>query len=301
MTHSLRPVVAWMIVFGVLIPMGIACADPKPGEILVGVEEDEDNYYYYYMSEGDYVRSGAGRYATQFCRAKLNVTADQNAISALGLALEAERFQMIEGVAKEQLNAIRKKLFEKLLDTGLDTTGLMLEQAKSLNPWNVNTLAAVKLLKNNRFSNATIVAALRRIAEVNDKPAKVAAYKEFIQDVKNLKAGWKTAEKMEKDPENKELTLLLGALKVMQGNKKLGLLITTVEFGEHMAYLYYLSGEVEELTKTTDEKLSRLAALSERLKGHVKELNASREAWRKATGFSTASPICDGGNETQEE
>ncbi len=97
---------------------------------------------------------------------------------------------------------------------------------------------------------------------------------------------------MAKDPDNAELHLMVGALKIMQGNPVLGLAITTAELSENLVYLGYMSGKVSELTKVSDDKLARLAALTKRLKSHVDDMSASKRAWQKSTGYTTATPVC---------
>lgn len=263
-----------------------AHAQCKPGDLLVG--EDADNYYC--RGRGEYQGSAAEKAGARFCAAKLALAADQNAIRQLGFASDVERFEMFEDVAKEQKSELQRKVFDALLDQGLEAIGLAVDSAKSLNPWNVNN--AVKMLEEKGFRNRAVAAALRRVAATKDKPAMAAAYHQFAEVAKAAKEGWNTGSDMASDQKNSEMRLLLGALKVAQGNPELGLLVTGVELGESLAYLVYVSGRVNDLTRSTDDKLLRVGTLSQRLKGHVDAVRASRSQWRHAMGIASGEPRC---------
>jgi hypothetical protein len=268
-------------------PLGSAHAQCKPGDILVG--EDADQYFC--MEKGKYEGSAAQKFGSQFCQAKQAVEADQSAIRALGFALDAERFEMFASVAAEEKTTLQQRVFDALLDQGLDASEAVLKSAKSLNPWNVNN--AVKMLEAKGYGNASVIAALRRVAAQKDKPGMFSAYQDFVRVAKNAKEGWSTGSDMVKSTgSSQELRLVLGALKMVQGNPELGLAITTAELGESVAYLAYLSGQVSELGKLSDEKLERLSGLSKRLKGHVEAMGTSKKGWRNSTGYATGLPVC---------
>jgi hypothetical protein len=266
-------------------PCRTAHAQPGPDYILIG--EDADSYYY--MKKSEYTGSAAEKTSQKYHQLKLVLGADQAAIREQGFAVVGERWELYAGVAKEEKEALQRDLFNALLDQALDATTLAAESAKSLNPWNVNK--AIDLLKEKGFRNEAVLAALRKIARTSGKPEMAEAYKEFVEAFKAAKEGWNTGKDMKKDPENAQLRLAVGALKCLQGNPELGLVVTGAEFGEHLLYLGYLTGKVGELARVTDEKLSTLAVLTERLKGHVSELNEAKKAWRKATGYGTATPV----------
>src|ERR1043166_7759750 len=78
--------------------MASAHAQVSPGDVLIG--EDENNYYY--MSRPDYQGSAAQKYGMEYCRNRKAVTADQRAIREMGFALDAQRFEMFENVARDQ-------------------------------------------------------------------------------------------------------------------------------------------------------------------------------------------------------
>jgi hypothetical protein len=267
-------------------------AQCKPGDVLIG--EDADNYYC--MERAKYEGSATQNFGSKFCLAKRAVAADQTAIRELGFPLDAERFEMFKNVAQEQQAVLQHKIFDGLFDQGLEATGIVLDSAKSLNPWNVNK--AIDMLKAKGFDNAEVIAALRRIAQQKDKPAMVAAYRQFVQAAKSAKEGWDTASDIASDPENSQLRLMVGALKVMQGNPELGLAVTAAEFAENLTYLGYLSGQVSDLTNASDEKLALLGTpthggLTQRLKLHVNDMMAARNAWQKSSGYpTTAAPVC---------
>jgi hypothetical protein len=242
------------------------------------------------MKKGEYKGSAAERCGLQFCHTREMVAADQASIHDLGFALDSERCEMFESVAREQKADLQHKIFDALLDRGLEATERSLDSAKSLNPWNVNK--AVDMFKDKGFKNEAVIGAVRRIAQQKDKPALAAAYHDFVDVAKSAKQAWDTGSEMARDPDNAELRLIVGALKVVQGNPDLGFIITTEEFSENLVYLGYISGQVSELTKVSDDKLARLAVLAKRLKNRVSVMNASKMAWQKATGYTTAVPLC---------
>ncbi|OGA72354.1 MAG: hypothetical protein A3G27_07545 [Betaproteobacteria bacterium RIFCSPLOWO2_12_FULL_66_14] len=250
--------------------------------------EDSDNYYC--RNKARYEGSDAQFAGTHFCIAKRTLAADQKAIRAMGFAIDTERFEMFGNVAREQKAELEQKLFDALLDGGLEATGMMVNSAASLNPWNVNN--AVNMLRSKGFGNQTVIAALRRVAAQKNKAAMATAYHQFVEVAKAAKEGWSTGSAIASDPRNAELRLLLGALKVMQGNPELGLVVTGAEVGESLAYLVYLNGRVGELSSMTDEKLSRLSTLGKRLKDHVDAMRTSRTAWRQAMGINSGDPTC---------
>jgi hypothetical protein len=261
-------------------------AQCNSNEVLVG--EDADNYYC--MEKAKYDASPAKNLASQFCHAKYAVAGDQNAIRALGFNFDAQRFELFTDVAKDQKADLEHKVFDALLDQSLEGSGMAFKSAKSLNPWNVNN--AVNMLKDKGFGNTAIINALRRVAAQKDKPAMYAAYKDFVELAKSAKEGWATGSDMAKDPDNANLRFLLGALKVMQGNPELGAAVTTLEFGENLAYLYYLTGEVNDLAKASGQKMKRLSELSAKLNGDVKALTQSKRGWQASTGYRTGTPVC---------
>src|SRR5207302_256885 len=120
-----------------------------------------------------------------------------------------------------------------------------------------------------------------RISRVQGKPAMAASYHEFAELAKSTVEGYKAGRGMAQEPGTARLQLLLGALKAMQGNYELGLLVTGAEFAESMAYLAYVSGQMNTLASATDDSLTRLSSMSARLRMHVAGLIATRKAWQK--------------------
>jgi hypothetical protein len=263
-----------------------ADAQCKPGDILIG--EDADNYYC--KERAKYEGSEEQRFARTFCNSNRQVAAHQGAIRELGFRTDAERFELYANVARAQKAELQHKLFDALLDQGLDATEQIFRRAKSLNPWNVNN--AVNALRDKGYANPLVIAALRRIAAQKDKPAMFAAYKDFVDDVNAIREGWSTGSDMAEDPKNAELLLLLGALKIMQGNPELGLAITAADVGENLVYLAYLSAQVSDLARLSDDKLANLATLAKRLKDHVTAASQAKAAWRRSTGYRNATPTC---------
>lgn len=264
-----------------------ASAQRNPDDVLVG--EDDDNYYY--MTASAYRNSTAQQIGVRFCRAKLATAADQAAIRQLGFDVSTERFELFGDVARDEKAALERKVFDAFLDQALEGADTVFADAASLNPWNVND--AVDMLRQNGFANEMVIAALRKIARQRDKPALLAAYREFADAAKTAKESWTTSAEIAKDRDSRQARLLLGALKMIQGNAELGLAVTTAEFAESLAYLAYVSPRIDELERTTNDKLATLATLGKRLKQHVDETRSARSAWRRATGYPSARPICN--------
>lgn len=281
-----RPGASLLVVMFLLVGAIRAAAQGcQAGEILVA--EDQKNWYC--LDAKSYESSQAQKLASQYCLTKKKVAADQDAIRNLGLAIDAERYEAFGKVAEEQQRELKRRLFEAMFDQGLDATGKVLDSAKSLNPWNVNK--AAKVLEEKGFGNPQLIAALRDVARVRGKPAMAEAYHHFAEMAKAAVKSYNTGQRIADDPNSSQLQLLVGALKTMQGNYELGLLVTGVEFGESMAYLLYLSGQVDDLSHQTDDKLSRLGPLGERLKSNVDELVRQKQAWQDETDIPLP-PVC---------
>jgi hypothetical protein len=268
-----------------LSAVGAAAAGCPPGEILVA--EDATNWYC--REAKAYKNSEGPKLADQYCATNKKVAADQNAIRNLGFAVDVERYRMFGKVAQDQQADLKRKIMLAMFDQGLLATGNILDGAKSLNPWNVNK--AVKLLEEKGFGNEQLIASLRDVARVRGKPEIAAAYHRFEELAKSTVEGYSTGQGMAKEPETAQLQLLAGALKTMQGNYELGLVITGLEFGESIAYLSYVSGEMNSLAQETDDKLAKLVPLAARLKDHVKYLVSTREAWQTEMDIPVA-PSC---------
>jgi hypothetical protein len=268
------------------IGLATAGAQCNPGDILVG--EDADSYYC--MEKAKYEGSAAQQKALTFCHAKQQVAADQAAIKTLGFATDAERFELYTGVATAQKTQFQHRILSALFDQGLNATQLAVDSASSLNPVNVNQ--AVETLEKNRFDYATVVSALKYLANQSGKPAKAAAYRAFTQKLKGAKEAWETQPEMSSDAKNANLRLTVGALKIMQGNPSLGLVITGFKFGENIAYLLYLTGRVDDLSTESDARLARLDELTDRLQDHVAAMTDAKTAWRQSTGYKSAAPTC---------
>ena len=284
---AIGPLVSLVIPLVVLIAPHQARADAAcdPGDTLIA--ENADNIWC--RRDSDYRGSAAEKSAGKVCLAKNIVKADQNAIRQLGFATDTERFEMFEKVSADQRKALVRKVAGALIDNGLDAVGKIADSAKSLNPWNVNR--AVKMLEGRWYGNPLLVKALRKVARVKGKPEKAAAYEEFARLAKSFREGYQTGQKMREEPDTAQLQLLAGVLKTLQGNYELGLVVTGAEFGESLAYLGYVGGQVDALARASDGKLAKLPALTRRLKTHVDDLVDARQNWRRETGIPV-DPIC---------
>jgi hypothetical protein len=220
----------------------------------------------------------------RYCSLQLRVTADQAAIRALGFQSNTEQFEEFAGLAKSTKEDFERKALDAVLsnslDTGIDFAKGKVDAAKSLNPWNVNT--RIKELKAKGLDFEPIFKAMRKIAAMRGKPEAAPSVKEFLDDIKYAKESADTASDIEKDQANKNLRLLLGALKMAQGDPALGLAVTGAEFGESLAYGYFLNNGIEALAQMNDAQLKRLSVLSQRIKDDVRKLNEAKSDWGDA-------------------
>lgn len=230
--------------------------------------------------------------ADAFCKAKLLVAADQRAIAQMNFGNDAQSFEMFDSVAREQKAKFEEKVLNALLDQAAEATTIAAASAKSLNPFNVNT--AIETLRKNGLNSDPVFAALRAIAGTKDKPAKAEAYKLLLSAVKGAKEGYDTLKDIKEDQKNLKLRLLVGALKVAQGNPELGLAVTAAEFGESLAYLGYVSAKVDDLNQVTDDKLVALKSRIARLKGDMAALQAAKSRWAATnTNADRKEPVCN--------
>lgn len=275
------------LIGSLLLPVAVRAATEgcEPNEILVA--EDENNWY---CKDATAYRNGRGpELAANYCSTKLKVDADQGAIRNLGFDIDAGRFEMYRDVATEEQAELKNKVMMEMVGQSLKVVGNLADQAKPLNPWNVNKSA--KMLEDNGFGNPALIAALRKIAQVRGKPALAAAYANFEKLAESGLEGYSTGRGIAKDPGTWKLQLLAGALKVMQGNEAAGLVITGAEFSESLAYLYYVGGQVDDLNRVTDDKLARLAGLGKRLKDDVDAKVSAKQAWQSEMNIPVA-PSC---------
>src|SRR5215468_1540001 len=82
------------------------------GDILVG--EDVNNCYC--MKKDNPKSSEIRAFGKQFCHAKQEVAADQNAIRHLDFTADTQRFEMFEAASEEQRTELQHKLYDALLD-----------------------------------------------------------------------------------------------------------------------------------------------------------------------------------------
>ena len=227
--------------------------------------------------------------SVKFCAAKLKVSADERAIQQMNFGNDERSFEMFENVSKAQKMKFEEKVLGALLDQGIEATKMAANSAKSLNPWNVNT--KINELRAVGLNNDTIFTGLRKLAAAKDKPAMAAAYKDLVDLVQSAKEGYDTGKDMAKEPENATLRLLLGVLKVAQGNPELGIAVTAADFGESFAYLGYMSVKVGDLTRLTDDKLVLLKSRIERLSNDVVSLRKAKQDWT-TTNAEQSEPDC---------
>jgi hypothetical protein len=227
--------------------------------------------------------------AVAFCKAKLQVAADERAIGQMNFGNNVESFEMFADVAKAQKAEFQGKVLGALIDQGLEATTIAARSAKSLNT--VNVYAAIDQFRKNGMKNEAILTALHVIAETKDKPAMAHAYENLVQLVQSAKEGYDTGKDIAEDSKNAQLRLLLGVLNVAQGNPELGVAVTTADFGESLAYLGYISNKVDGLTHVTEQQLLLLNSLISRTRDDVKKLQQAKLEWTTANTTASA-PDC---------
>ena len=228
--------------------------------------------------------------ADQFCRMKGLTAADLTALKAIDFRADVEAYEEFEALSTKEKASFEHKAFMAALDKGLEAGEKGVDAAKSLNPWSVNT--AIKDFKARGFDDPMLFAAMRKVAAATGKPEKAEAYKAFVKLAKAGYEGYETGEDMHKEPDSARLRFLLGALKVVQNNPELGLAVTTAEFAESYAWLYWLDRLQNERMDITETKLKQLASLSANLKTHMGAMKAARHQYRQHTD-DPADPSCD--------
>ncbi|MES1990969.1 MAG: hypothetical protein V4441_08465 [Pseudomonadota bacterium] len=228
---------------------------------------------------------------SRYCKAQGLITQDQAGLRALDFQSDVAEYEKFQAISEDQKASFEHKVFDAVLDQALEAAEQGAEVAKSLNPWSVNK--SIKQLKAKGFANEPLFAAMRKVAAATDKPARVEAYKAFVRGFKVGHEGADTAIDIHKEPENAELRLYLGALKIVQGNPELGLVVTSFEFGESFSYLYFLNKQIAEKNMLSGQKMSNLAKLTGNMKTHVSTLKTAQSDWQKAGGKGEK-PSCDG-------
>lgn len=229
--------------------------------------------------------------AQSVCSAKLKIAADQEAIRLMNFKADTESFDRFEAIAQEQKEDLTNKLLSTVLDHGIEVAGKLANEVKSLNLDNVHSkIEKLKFIKLNK--NQRVIDAMYEIAQSIDKRKRAKAYSRFIKELKTAKTIYSTGTGMAKDEENASLRFLLGALKIAQRNPEFGLLVTTVDVGENLAYLAYLPGQIDDLSKLTDD---RMEILNERIKQMKQDMNTFKTAKKnwQASGMS-GEPNCGG-------
>lgn len=227
--------------------------------------------------------------ARSICSAKRRIAADQQAIRLMNFDADTESFEKFEWIAREQKAELTNKLLSAALDQGIDAASKLPKKLMTLNMNNVHKeikkLESIGLNKNQR-----VIDAMYEIAQSIDERKKIKAYNRLLKEVKTAKEIYSTGTGIAKDPDNAGLRFLLGALQIAQRNPVLGLWVTAADVSENFAYFVYLTGQVGDLSKLTDDKMK---ALNERIVQMKKDMTAFKTAKQKwqASGM-TGEPDC---------
>jgi hypothetical protein len=224
-----------------------------------------------------------------FCLAKMRVRADQEAIRALDFKAEIASFEMFEQVSQQQKTELINTLLSAALDQGLEVSKKLPKKLMALNINNVHSeIKRLEVLGLNK--NQNVVNTLYELAQSIDERKKIKAYYRFLEQVQTAKKVYSAGAGVVKDPDNTGLRFLLGALQIAQQNKVLDLWVTAAEVGENFAYYLYLSGQVDDLTTLTEQKMKRLHELTTRMKNDMAAFKATQRKLQ-AAGMS-GEPDC---------
>jgi hypothetical protein len=274
----------------------------NPGEVIVGKEVidhgDDGTEIRYTIFKGDYNHSKAAEYAQEYFKYKGILDKDQQAMNAESSNLHAN-VELLASYSK--LTEEERKEFLKSLGGAL--LGKILDGAATLNPWNVNN--AINWLKDHGVDSDIAASLLRSISKVPDKRDKIDY---FIKGYNAGKEGTDAEKELGSDDSNynKTLYLVLGSLKVAQGNPELAPWITSAEVTESFVFLGVMggwkntlpfvtndnqSGVVNRIVANTDFQLVSLTRLASSTKQNFDKCMAAKKAWQSAMGNYNATPI----------
>jgi hypothetical protein len=204
---------------------------------------------------------------------------------------DTESFDRFEEIAREQKKGITNKLLSAVLDQGIEAASKLANEVKSLNLNNVHKeIQKLKYIGLN--GNQRVIDAIYEIAQSIDERKRAKAYYRFIQELKTAKKTYSTGTDIAKDPDNAGLRFLLGALKIAQHNPELGLWVTAVDVGENFAYLAYLSRQIGDLSKLSDDKIKILNERIVQMKQDMGAFKTAKKKWQ-VSGMS-GEPDCRG-------
>ena len=222
------------------------------------------------------------------CTAKRKIAADQEAIRQMSFLAERESFERFEQVATAQRTELKGKLLSAFVDQGLQAGRMTADKVLSLKLDNVHK--EVVKLKDLGLHDQRFVDALYKMAQDTDLRRRVKSYRSFIDDIAAAKKVYGAGSGMVNDPDHAPLRFFLGALRIAQSNPELGLLVTTVDVVENLAYLAYLPGQIDGLSTLTDEKMGALNQMVGRMKQDMSAFKAARKKWQEAGG--SGEPKC---------
>lgn len=237
-------------------------------------------------------------YAERFCKEKSYADADIRALKELDFKTDLAQFEQYEDLSREQRNVFIYKALMAEVDQAIEAGKMAAKAAKPLNPYSVN--AAIKKLKRQKWiktaeahglNTERIFSTVRQIANVKDKPARVAAYKNFIKEATAFRTGAETGYGMAKEPDTAGPQLVLGLLKLVEVSPEAALAITSADFLESAGWYYSLKTSINQQMDVTDEKLVQLGKLQKSLETHVPKLKAARAAWSKVA-HKSGEPVC---------
>lgn len=227
--------------------------------------------------------------ARSICSAKRRIAADQQAIRLMNFDADTESFEKFEWIAREQKAELTNKLLSAALDQGIDAASKLPKKLMTLNMDNVHKeikkLESIGLNKNQR-----VIDAMYEIAQSIDERKKIKAYNRLLKEVKTAKEIYSTGTGIAKDPDNAGLRFLLGALQIAQRNPVLGLWVTAADVSENFAYFVYLTGQVGDLSKLTDDKMKALNKRIVQMKKDMTAFKTAKQKWQ-ASGM-TGEPDC---------
>lgn len=275
-----------LVVAAVLAFPGVAVAQCGPDEVFIG----EDAIAWYCMKKSDYEGSRTQKLQEVYCQAEVKAKSERAAIKQLGLDADTDRFEMFAKLGEDQKKKITHAALSLVIDASLASASAAADSAKSLNPYNVNR--AVAALERRGVAYEPFVKSLRAVAAQKDKPEKARKFKEFVEIVEKAKLGREEKAKAKEEPDDGFWHGLIAGIGIAGDTRLVAATVSVGDTIESLSYLWYASGQEEELRKSNDAKLAQLATLTKRLRDDVDSMKNAKFEWQIETGHPGAWPVC---------
>lgn len=222
--------------------------------------------------------------AQSICSNELKIAAYQKAIQQMNFKVDTASFEEFEAISKEQKEELQGKLLSAFIDQGLEAPKILLK------PGNISNRQVKKLKSMFNINNEYLIDAINELARAKNRRMMSKAYDDVVDRINIMRESYSTAQDIKKNPDDATLRFLLGALRIAQGNSMLGEIVTAADVSENLAYLAYLTGQIDELSKLTDDKTRRLNQTIVKMKQAMSDLKTAKEKWQQSG--KTSDPNC---------